>query len=246
MRPFLRFGLVAVAFAACAAPLGRWNWDNSEMEGDERALCESAFKHLISAPASCAMDALATFPGFSDVPWESLDTKQYVDLIAELEKYEQEQPEAYFSSTSRTSDQHYRVRAEDFIRSGGTLQVWRGHLLSHFDTAQRSPALAEPQTIILKISHLGASDPVRCSGRTRLNGWIRGIYVVKSDLSGPDPRVDGAIASLLSTKWPVFYRGQLRLVGYDDVWIKRAAGLGQSCGFTFDESNPLQTRKTTK
>jgi hypothetical protein len=50
-------------------------------------LCKDLKSHLNAVSKVCARDALETSPEFESPPWETLDPRQHIDLVAKLLKY---------------------------------------------------------------------------------------------------------------------------------------------------------------
>jgi len=194
----------------------------------------------------CSWNVIASYPLFSDPLWEELDSKKYEDLIAKIEKYEQETPDGYFHRLTgirkMQPDLAYRNRAKDFIKNGGRLQVWRTKLSPfNFSNSKGNRDPSKVQTII----RMSGGYPMQPHSK-ELDGklanickgmpWVDTpgtIVFVTPDLSGPDPRVDAGTFGILSGHDLKIYEGETTLVGEESIWRDSPNGLVGYCDFEF-------------
>jgi len=231
MRPG-RFAVVSLAFhvlswawlVADAQENTRWV-SESVHEGADGALCAELLRRLNSMSERCAVDAIETSPLFTEPPWKDLNPSEHENLIAQFEKIRQLSPSRYFASgglLNGPEDDIYRRRAREFIADGGRLQLWRARLWG--SGGQRT------QSVVLMSIHVQLAHPAdECPG-TSSKGWLRSSFAVTSDLSAPDPDVDGA--AVLYLRNVVLHDGTLYLLSPDSVFRSfGAAGLQGICRF---------------
>ncbi len=197
---------VSLAFGFANAQAAEWISETQASAADA-PLCRALLARLRSFSERCAPDAVETYRGFADPPWESLDPNQHIDLIAKLTAYSSGGPNVYFQ---RPIDlERFRVGATLFVDHGGVLQVWHTHLLSSFGDSATNPAPAGDQTVVMMTTKAGAADlHTDCRGKTTRN-WVRQTFIVLPDLSGPDPRVEQGTAYVLQSHRPVIYKGEV-------------------------------------
>ncbi|HUX65823.1 MAG TPA: lysozyme inhibitor LprI family protein [archaeon] len=247
--------LAALAtFLAPATPAQGGVWTYRDGAGRNELLCHALLKRLNrydrneSLNRGCSWNAIASYPEFSEPPWEELDAKKYEDLIAKLEKYWQESPDGYFHRIPGLKDKApaevYRNNAKDFIKNGGRLQVWRTKLSSF-----------NPYTLNVKGNHPSANEQtiVRMSGgyptqppskelEKKLSNICKGmprpdspgaIFYVTADMRGPDPAVEGGTYGIISGNDLKIYDGKPLLVGSESIWRDSQYGLMGYCDFEF-------------
>jgi hypothetical protein len=247
-------GIWLLLLACGVAQAGSWK-SLADYQGlppsDDEKLCAGLLKHLNTVRSDrCYMDGIETYPEFSEPPWENLDPKKHIDLIAKLERYWQIGGQFYFSAPTDIPGDRYYNRAKLFIDEGGELKVWRTRLLSFYDGehTRKVPNDAE-QTIVELVAKIPPAIPSKeCHGTTS-NGWVRAPFSVLPDLSGPDPQIEAGLASILLITQPVLYRGQPRLINSENVWRDfNLTGLRGICDFQFIPSKPRsnQSAKPTE
>ena len=100
------------------------------------------------------------------------------------------------------------VRAQNFIKYGGQMQIWRTRLLSNFGDSADRPAPPGLQTVILLTDKSQKNDfHPQCPGKTTKDWWRR-TFVVYNDLSGPDQRLARGTAYVLTQVVPYIYKGE--------------------------------------
>jgi hypothetical protein len=218
------------------AQAGQWTSETLP-GGVDDALCDALLKRLNALGEQCAEDALETYPGFSEAPWENLNPKEHEDLVAKLLRYWQVGPRRYFdlsASRSTSEDAAYLRKAHELAAAGGTLQVWRTRLVPTF---YGKPATAGQQTIVLLESHVPLAISKECPGK-RSKGWIPTLFLVTPDLSGPDPAIDPGNASILLSRTVRLHDGIPHLVNADTVFRGFGdAGLQGLCSYKYVEVN---------
>jgi hypothetical protein len=197
-------------------------------------MCKTLNKRLNSFNERCADDAIETFPGFQEPPWEELNPAEHENLIAKLLKYRQVGSRQYFESSIEHADSEdapYRRKAKAFIAAGGRLQVWKTRLVPTFNDR---PAPPGTQTVVLMSSHDSvARDPRECPGK-RSHGWLPALFLVTPDLLGPDPDVDAGTASILYLRTVLLHDGTPYLVNSDTVLRGFGdAGVHGVCAFKY-------------
>jgi hypothetical protein len=205
---------------------GHWEMDGIR-SGRDGQLCSALHARLNKAVRSgeCMYDAIETYPGFSQPPWQSLPPIEHLDLVAQFERFAQEG-----GGPTQQSDDYYRRQAQSFIDEGGELAVWRAHLLFCYDDACMRRADGE-QTVVMQTTRIELEHPPRgCPGKTS-QGWIRRTFIVTADLTKLDPQVEPSKAHLFTNRWLVLYDGRPLLISSDSV-----ARLGSViCRFYFRE-----------
>lgn len=219
-------------FVIHVARAGQWQYESAVPVGPERALCDALLKRLYTLGDRCAADAIESFPGFSEPPWQDLDPHEHLDLISKLLKYWQVGPRKYFDSISSgtaAKDAVYHNKAIAFVSAGGRLRVWRTRLVPSFGNR---PAPPGEQTVVELDNHIAlASIPRECPG-PRSKGWIPTLFLVTPDLSGPDPDIDAGSASILFARRLLLYNGIPELVDSDTVVRSFGdAGFHDMCAF---------------
>jgi hypothetical protein len=133
----------------------------------------------------------------------------HVDLIARLLAY-QSGRDRYLAKAPNLNA--FRDGAREFIGQGGESWVWHAHLLSYFGDNANSPAPLGDQVFVRLIYETGTANHARvCMAEAKRNG-IGPTFLVLSDLSGPDLRVERGTAYVLSTHQPVIYKDQVLFV----------------------------------
>jgi hypothetical protein len=241
--------LPSLAFVLSAATLLLWSMPaqcgSSTYkidEGKKEPLCRALVKRLNeysgqnSPDTRCTpWDMLASYPEFTEPPWEELDPKEHSELLFQLMKGEYG-PNPYMSELEQQKrDAEFRKRVDDFIAEGGNLRVWRSKLPLIHGVGVTS---AKEQTFVQK-----APDPVQtklCVG-TLHSSWDGGTRIALPDLSGLDPDFDpvkpgivSANAFLAYTNGLFMYEGSPILVGGGgDVWQFSSGALHPVCNFKF-------------
>jgi len=207
--------------------LNRHNWKNSQAQ-------------------DCVWSVLASYPEFSDPPWEELDPEKHRDLLFNLEKYTQGYRPEKNVRGGPYGDSDYRDFVEAFIKHGGRLQVWRTSISAQSaePTIQWSDATATKEHTLIRMSgvtvQIGGSmlqtqrerdkkTGKICKGLP--HGFVRGsIFYVSSDLSGPDPDVNAGPFGDLK-----LYQGTPIFVYSNGIQRVSPKGLIYCCSFSFTQ-----------
>lgn len=239
------------------SPKGGWNYEHEEYmdeddpadpgRKDRMALCDTIKDRLnqysypdpAKAHAACGVLSTLIYPGFGEPPWQELDPKKYEELIWKLFKYRGQGSEGYFGrgekNQSFVSDERYQKEAKDFITQGGRVQLWRTHLLNQLDD---KPAPSGPQNIIQLRYKLDKSVVNETCRGIPISSWIGSLYVVKDDLSEPDPRVRLRDATL-SRLSLIFYRQEPYFISGDwwevDMYKDLGTGPSNFCQITYSK-----------
>lgn len=195
--------LVPQPLGAC----GRWELDGIR-SGRDGQLCGTLHARLNKAVRSgeCMYDAIETYPGFSQPPWQKLVPIEHLDLVAQFERFAQEG-----GGPAQQSDDYYRSRAQSFINEGGELAVWRVHLLFCYDDACTRRADGE-QTVVMQTTKIELEHPpIGCPGKTS-QGWVRRTFIVSADLTQLDPQVEPSVAHLYTNRALVLFDGMPLLI----------------------------------
>ncbi len=192
---------------------------------------------------------MATYPKFSQPPWQNLDPRKHVELIYKLimsrgktDQYFRRGLGVHLPPIPDTGD---RIRVTNFIVGGGQLRVWRTRLFDYYGVMS-DPAPPGEQTII----ELGQSfkndpkAPPACRDNPQLLSG-GSVYIVTADLKGPDPHVPDTIAYALQEGELLMYEGVPYLVtGYGLVErMQTSAHLPDSfppfhyCGYRFNQGD---------
>jgi len=204
--------------APCAALDGGGSWTSESVtDGPDAGLCRALHARLNEfAETGCAADAIETYPDFTSPPWESLDPKKHISLIIELMRYQVEGPRAYFQSRDEPAQEIYRHRAQQFVDGGGELKVWR---TTPVDRSEDEVAVGSVGTqTIVELAHKAATDgsTAHCPGESSHN-LTRFTFIVRPDLSGPDPAASSDAVAVLGWHWLVLYGSQLLSINHYSV-----------------------------
>jgi len=230
----------------------RGSWTYRGGAGRNEPLCRELLKRLNryewneSQDSRCSWDVIASYPEFSEPPWEELDSKQYEDLIFKLTKYGQETPEGYFHRLSglkeMAPDRVYRNNAKEFIKYGGRLQVWRTKLSAFNPTNPKRDSISAGEQTIIRMSGGFPRRPPSKELDEKINNTCKGmprvyshgeIFYVTSDLSGPDPAVETGTFGIISGHDLRIYQGKPIFVGFQTIWRDSPSGLNRDCNFEF-------------
>lgn len=225
--------LAVAAFLAQAGSAGADPWvSETQPSAPEADLCTALVERLNSFPLSCALES---HPDFSSPPWKVLDGRQHLDLIASLLLSQLPGP----GEQNATPVQWERARAgaRDFVERGNTIQVWQTHLLSNFDDTRGPPAPPGPQMVVQLIWKQGDPRPLQACAWGNMQEWVRMTFLVKADMTGPDPRVGTGTAYALQTHPPMLYKDKVLLIGKTDVF-RDIPGIGLRGGLCLFEQKP--------
>ena len=242
---------------------GAWMYSGgtNNVLASSEPLCQVLLKRLNryewKEEYSCSLwGILATYPEFSDPPWEDIDPEtfgleKYEDLVFKLYKYNQENPSRYFHRMPGLQPQQpdlvYHNRAKSFIQDGGRLQVWRTKISAFTETSttRPDPSRTRERTLIRMIYGYPWKRTMTQRERDDLhNNTCKGIpeepdrgtiFYVTADLSGPDPDVDTGTFSITGGHDLKMYQGSPIFVGYAyaSLWRDAPYGLSGFCNFEF-------------
>jgi hypothetical protein len=237
---------------------GDGSWTYRGGAGKNEPLCRELLRRLNrydrdeSLTERCSWDVIASYPKFTEPPWEEIDPRKHEELIVKLEKYAQEGPDGYFHRLPGLKqwapDLYYRNRAKDFIEQGARLLVWRTKSTQFYRTfpiPPGGPTQSEQQTIVRmfipwgenwqKKNH-GKPEPEYCVGKPHAKGtWTVTIFIVTPDLAGPDPNIDAGTWGILGRHALLMYEGAPLLVNGYSIWRSTSGVLGGYCDFEFVE-----------
>lgn len=194
-------GCFLLAFSTAYAT----GWVSNPPNRPPSALCRALLYRLNHTPTSCIATAIRLYPGFSSPPGKLLDPNEHLELIAKLIGYGGS-PLTYFKAPLSNLSGRLQA-AKDFVRAGGTLEIWHTRLLKYFGDELEYPAPPGDQTIAVLSRKLWSPS---CPAYTSMHSSQ--AFVVLPDLSGPDPRIKQGPASLLANTYPVLYKGKILLV----------------------------------
>ena len=212
---FAVISLTSIPSISLANATGHWASEASASGNPLTPLCIALAERMTAMHGQCVWDALETYPNFSTPPWTILSPQEHLDLIAKLLAVAQgASPEYVERSLSAEQLASHRSQAQEFIKAGGEVHIWHARLLSHFSPDSERPAPPGKQAVIVMTVNthfFPTGSHVQCPGK-HFKGWLRHTFIVLPDLSGPDPRVGGPIASELVDSYPVIYRGKTLLI----------------------------------
>lgn len=239
-RTWLLIVLIAlVGHSAAFAEQGWWIFRGGEPNPEP--LCKALLKrlaHYDPTNSNCSYDALVTYPKFTDPPWQELDPKEHVELIAKLLKYGQEGADGYFHRLRGLpvgSDAGYRSRAKSIAEDQGEarmrLRILRLRLISSFDNGRH---LAPPgEQTIVQLASVFARPPSACKLPAQPLWASGGTYLVTRDLSGPDPNVRNGTDSMLESSTIKLYEGTPVLVSWASIAKNYLPGFIDICAYEF-------------
>lgn len=239
----------------------------SQYKGKGYVLCDSLLKELrrykypdpLKNPNACSWAVVASYPGFTEPPWENLDVKQHEELLFQLQRFTAIGLKNYFAGIKNKTDQgntpqsesYSREQVRDFVTGGGQLRLWRTPLFKNYEILDQNPKTKGQLNILQLRTPIG--DPKnqgldQCPDVPKLE-WTDYTMLVNEDLTGPDPRLDPKINSwglkLLNGQTLLFFKGVLhRLDGggptieiYRDD-IPSSDWAGDFCRLTYQHFTP--------
>ena len=129
-----------------------------------------------------------TAPFLTEPPWTELDPHVHVTLVAKLMRFSAEGAPSYFNispMSSRRTDANYRNDAEEFIRQGGRLQLWRTRLLGLLQdprTLDHRPAPAGEHNVVQLRYGLGTTSEKAGARQCPLPDWEGRTFLVTDGL----------------------------------------------------------------
>lgn len=223
------------------------DWIYRDGGGKNESLCHELLKRLNRYDRDeglenrCSFPVIASYPQFTAPPWEELDLGKNEELLFKLMKYGGEGgPDGYFhllpELKQRSPDSAYRYKAKRFVEEGGRLRVWRTRLVNQYGTGPIVSAPPGEQTIVQMIFSVPkVNQDAYCVGKPKPTSVYGAalLYIVTSDLSGPDPNVDPGTYGILGGHDLVIYEGKPLLVGSESIWQDGELRLSQLCDFEF-------------
>lgn len=224
--------------------LGSWTYRWSS--GRNEPLCHKLLSRLNrydrdeSVENRCSFPVLTSYPKFSAPPWEELDVEKHGELFFKLMKYGEEGgPNGYFhllpGLKQRAPDSHYRYLANRMIDQGARMRVWRTRLFDHYGVVPTPAPPGEQAIVQIYIPMSEESMATYCVGKPKPASFYlsEALYIVTSDLAGPDPNVDPGTFGILSWRDLLIYEGKPILVGSEDVWRDGELMPDRLCNFEF-------------
>ncbi len=236
-RKFLLLGGLFLSQLVAVAQVFARDWIHRYPNDGNEKLCSDVRKRLNKFASDkrpgqrCPYDVIATYPGFSEPPWEEVDISKNEELLVKLEKYAQIGPEEYFrNASSPDQDKGYRYRAKLFIEQGGRLQVWKTKLTRRYgsDSIQ-----LDKQTVVqMRTSFSAMSNGGSCAGKPKV-AWQGSTFIVTDDLVGPDPKVDPSTFGMLQGH-TIYLLGSVPvLISSDSISRETEHGIDVYCSFIF-------------
>ena len=205
-----RLVMLAVSMMYSASAIAGWDYHT----GKGYTLCDALHKRLnkytypdpLKGPNSCGGNVMLTYPGFTEPPWEELDSWQHEELVFKLIRYSKG------SFAKPGSEPRLHAEAREFIERGGRLQLWRTRLVSDFRNRnhpevwtppglQNVVQLREPAALVQE------ETTGRCPDVPRANWGGGRLFIVNDDLSDLNPDV-GYTGETLAHFTLVLYKGR--------------------------------------
>jgi uncharacterized protein YecT (DUF1311 family) len=233
-------------FFTAETPTHRGDWTYRDGAGKNKPLCHDLLRRLNrydkdeSLDNRCSFPVLASYNKFTAPPWEELDLKKYEELFVKLMKYSGEDPVRYFhlrpGLEQRNTESYYRAQTKRIIAEGGRLRMWRTRLVNNYGTAPIIPAPPGEQAIVqMFIPMPKENQTTYCIDKPKpanVNS-LELLFIVTTDLSGPDPNVDLGTFGILGGRDLVIYEGKPLLVSSEDIWQYGELMVDRLCYFEF-------------
>jgi hypothetical protein len=193
---------IPVLAVSASASAGEWNYLNG-IHGRGYVICDAVLRRLNSyqwtAESTREMygafvgQVVLSYRGWKEPPWQDLNPDQYRNLIRELLRYREFGADVYFGRKAPQHSPAYQPvldkKIEELTLQVNGLRVWRTHLINWLD---EKPAPDGDQTVVNLTYPFDESFLKQLRERTPdiKNPRNPGMtFLVKDDLSGPDPRV---------------------------------------------------------
>ncbi|MBX5460811.1 MAG: hypothetical protein IRZ28_06930 [Steroidobacteraceae bacterium] len=245
------FAIFAILLGvAGTARAEQWKWLIGQE--DHYPVCEHIYQrlnafHWTQELASAddgfyVWSVVASAPGWTQPPWRSLDPWEHQEPVRELIRYKELGADFYFGRTDRPYRNYTEEQLQQYFRnsmkSGVQLGVWRTHLVNWLN---KKPTAPGDQTVVEISSPTSKEELADLHAKyPHMPAVARPgqIFLVKDDLSGPDPRPTTHDVSRLRT--PLLFGGETYFVTVDttghDVEIGQDLGHGptQLCDIELD------------
>lgn len=201
---FVSVLVVMIPLLSGSAPAiaAEWNYLNG-IHGRGYVICDAILRRLNSfqwtAESTSEMhgafvgQVVLSYGGWTEPPWQDLDPDQHRDLIRELLKYQELGADVYFGRKAAQHSPAYQPtfdkQIEDATRRVNRLRVWRTRLINWLD---EKPAPDGDQTVVNLTYPLDETFLKQLKERMPDIKALKRpgmTFLVKDDLSGPDPRV---------------------------------------------------------
>lgn len=207
----LRLVTLAVGTLYAAGAFAGWDY----YDGKGYTLCDKlrtrlnkySYPEPWKTPNRCGWFVALSLPDFTEPPWEELDPEQHQELIFNLLKSTQ------FSYGFASAPAHVlprlRAEAQEFIDSGGRLQLWRTRLVSDFRNRNHPEAWAPPglQNVVqLRYGPAAAADAALCGDVPRTDRGGR-TFIANDELSDLHPGL-GYVGGTLASSTVMLHRGR--------------------------------------
>ena len=182
--------------------------------GKGYTLCDALHKRLNKfsypdpwkEPNTCGWNAMLSYPGFTQPPWEELDPRQHEELVFRLIRY------AGGAFVKPGSEPRIRAEARDFIERGGRVQLWRTRLVSDFRNRNHPEVWTPPglQNVVQlrePAAPVQAESTALCPAVPRASWGGGRLFIVNDDLSDLNPDV-GYTGTALAGSTLVLYKGK--------------------------------------
>lgn len=229
----MRHQILTLVISAMCSASAMAGWDYHTGKG--YTLCDALHKRLnkfsypdpLKEPNTCGWNAMLSYPGFTEPPWEELDPRQHEELIFRLFRY------AGGSFAKPGSEPRIRAEARDFIERGGRVQLWRTRLVSDFRN-RNHPEVWTPAGLQNVVQLRDPATPVQaestalCPAVPRASWGGGRLFIVNDDLSDLNPDV-GYTGTTLAESSLVLYSGRPHFVS-SLVSLGLAVGRDQGSG----------------
>lgn len=222
---------LVISAMCCASAMAGWDYHM----GKGYTLCDALHKRLnkfsypdpLKEPNTCGWNAMLSYPGFTEPPWEELDPRQHEELVFRLMRY------AGGSFVKPGSEPRVRAEARDFIERGGRVQLWRTRLVSNFRNRNHPEVWTPPglQNVVQLRDHSRDPHSPTATGlcpRVPKKNWGGRLFIVNDDLSDLNPDV-GYTGTTLAESSLVLYSGRPYFVS-SLVSLGLAVGRDQGSG----------------
>ena len=211
---------VAIVGAALLAQSAFADW--KYLHGNGNPVCDAVRARLNKVTVadldqfknhSCNSTGTLTYPGFKEPPWQDLKPNEHAKLIANLLRFADLGAEVYFGhnqvswkahmSQEQQLDFDRRIQqaSQDFVARGGRVLLWRTRLVNDFGDPDKLLAPVGPQTVVQLRwpAEVRKDNVLACPTMAKVGDFQSLLFIVKDDLTGPDPRVRHTSSVLLGS-----------------------------------------------